>query len=307
MTLLTYIKNEAKSPQTNLLLFLQKYNKYDNNYHFFFEGEDDPSFYLTKLINNCNIMSSNFIYCTYGKDNALKIHSLINWSIYAKNRTLFFIDKDHEDFIQKQTSNEENIYVTELYSIENYITEPSLLRNILIEIFHINNDELITNIIDLFRLSYQSFKIKMIILNSWIIVNRLNSRKMNLNNIDLSKLYKIESNGKIKNLFKKREEYYKYLNKQANDVSIPNLQTLIIKVIFQLKKISNAKIYIRGKFELWHYVEFLKFTANYLKKNGQNPKIKTNINHSNALEILAPRVNTPEKLHLFIKKHCLCP
>ena len=64
----------------------------------------------------------------------------------------------------------------------------------------------------------------------------------------------------------------------------------------------EPKKYIRGKFELWYLISFLRALSNSLTAKDQHKRavIKVQLTHENALEILGGKVPSPSSLNEFL-------
>ena len=69
----------------------------------------------------------------------------------------------------------------------------------------------------------------------------------------------------------------------------------------------EPKLYVRGKFELWFFIEFIKSVIHILGKEmrerGMRLSIRTQLHLSNAIEILGPRSDIPTSLNSFLRSN----
>src|SRR5690554_2700418 len=82
-----------------------------NEQYFFFEGYDDPCFYVDKAQAYLRQRPHHEFVCD-GRDGVLKVHDLIARDNRAIDRTHFFIDKDHNDIVKGETSFSGSIFQT---------------------------------------------------------------------------------------------------------------------------------------------------------------------------------------------------
>ncbi|ULG90794.1 DUF4435 domain-containing protein (plasmid) [Leptospira interrogans] len=304
MNLLQQIKEEAKNSISAYTEFLLNYKKEKSDFHLFFEGNDDLSYYVCVINRHCKLMEFSNTYITYGKENAKQIYFRIDWKKYKKNRVLFFLDKDHEEYITNNSQLSKNIFITDHYSIENYVATVNVFRQILKDILHIQINNIVEEYLYKYNTQYKKFVVKMITLNAWIIYNRKNNIKLNLNNLDLSKLYKITASGQfVRNC--RNTKYFEILNRQFGVIKEKNIRSPLLQISRTLKLEKCPKKYIRGKYEIWFFVKYVNFVISDNRNKGNKLKINTQLSVSNALEILAPRAEEDSKLVNFIKANCI--
>lgn len=130
-----------------------------------------------------------------------------------------------------------------------------------------------------------------------IIQNR-KQKGLNLNNINLNKVFELDSD--LKPL--KKKNAWQNIKKACSF----NHKLNIVDFKKQLKKLKNLepKTYIRGKFELWYLVNYLKKLTNILTTSNQ-PKstramIKTQLTSENAIEIISGKIAYPKELNKFL-------
>jgi len=305
MTYIDTIKEAAKTPLTVNLLFKQRYKKNSKEIHIFYEGQDDPSFYTNFLNQKLNNEFQVFHYRCGNKDKVYDNYKKMDWTVLNKNRVLFFVDKDFSEILNLIYPVDENIFVTKYYSIENYLVNVDIFHRILRELLHINNDEVIIQLTAKFIEQHLIFCNLMHLITAWILYHRRKKSDFNLNNLSLKPIFSI--NDKL-NIYKKNkinnQKLFKYLDEQTGIVTPPNVWKDIVYEYRTIKNISEPKYYLRGKFEIWYLTEFCNSIVDFLnqdvKKGDKKTKFKVNFTHSNAVEILGPRLKIPDDLELFL-------
>jgi hypothetical protein len=120
-----YLLSEANSRQTFFTLFVQSYDKDAKKLYCFYEGKDDVKYYRIRIENISLNTNIEWFYCE-GKENVIGAYEMIKkHKEYNLNRLLFFVDKDFSEYIQN-----ENIYCTPYYSIENFYTQREVVEKI---------------------------------------------------------------------------------------------------------------------------------------------------------------------------------
>ncbi|NNV55027.1 DUF4435 domain-containing protein [Limnovirga soli] len=291
------LKQKAQTSNLAYIKLLQKYRFDTNDLHYIFEGFDDQSFYFNYLQG----LTKNYItHISLGKKQSLEIYNKIDWSIYDKRRIIIFIDRDYCRILGEPIPEDDNIYETTYYSIENYISNPEVLKRLIREILHFHEEVQVNQIVTKYEKELELFIKQIRPILAWVLTVRSHKLKANLNMIDLSKLFQINSDLTF---------LYLKIDKIAYLENVTHVKTPIVH-LSGLKHWYNVmdatptyKLYLRGKFEAWFLITFFNRLNGYLLKNyNHNSKVKTNINHSNALEIIGPRTSIPERFEKFLKQ-----
>lgn len=304
MTFLDDLKGSGQGAIAVFHVFLLNYRKAENSIHAFFEGNDDSSYYLN-FINDRNKSKRKIlpykcgnkkgVYAAYEK---IKSHGVSNVIL------LFFVDKDFSDILEEQYPQDECIYVTECYSIENYLVTTYTLQRIWIDIFHLPAHQDKYEIVEKkFLLELSHFYEFMKPLMARIIFAKLCNEKANLNNINLSKMFRFDSDLNLETL---ESDLSEVLEKMSG-ISIPKHREEELFVVLEKLEKFGPKIYIRGKYELWFLVKFIEkltpIIRNQLRDEGFYMKIVTNLNNENAIEILGPRSEISIQLQQFLDNY----
>lgn len=305
MTLVEKLKIHARSPIANYTKLLQNYKFEETSFHIFYEGDDDKSFYTNYIENYLKNEHKVFYYNCKNKDGVYNNYAKINWTKYIKSRVLFFVDKDHSDFIKERRLVESNIFVTKYYSIENYIVNENILNRILTELLNIEDSETVDQILNSFAVQLQIFVQQMLIITSWILYHRLQNNKPNLNNINLSDIFHIKPDLRIKRkALPKNKKLIKYLDQVTSVKTNSNCWKDLLQLCKMLVNINNYKVHLRGKFELWFLVKYSNQLPTLLNasrlKGDKKYKYKTTICIDNAVSIMAPRLIIPNDIEKFL-------
>ncbi len=259
-----------------------------------FEGHDDQSFYINHF--PANIEFDAFV--TFGKANSIELYNSLDWTKYSKERIIFFIDRDYDRILGIPVPEDLNIYETTFYSIENYVVNENILRRAIRELFHFYDGDVINAICELFRDSLTDFTESIKPIVTWILFVRNKGLRPNLNNIDLSAFFGINSS---LILTKPNVDRIQLLNKFTQVTTPPFTLSEYKRLRVQIEQIPEYKMYLRGKFELWFFLRFLNEVHIYLNNVGHKKSQKTSITATNSLEVLGPRVPCPARLFEFIR------
>jgi len=108
--------------------FLLYYKHKGKTLHLFFEGKDDPSFYsgfINEIIINDLSPHNTYICYSHICGDKYKVYEMYVkiTNRFTKSRCLFFVDKDFSDYLEQNYPYDEHIYVTDFYSIENFLSK----------------------------------------------------------------------------------------------------------------------------------------------------------------------------------------
>lgn len=314
MAFLDLLTAAAYTPEANYIKLLHQYKFNENTVHFFFEGLDDQTFYANYIE---NIFPDHFIFHYYvcdGKQNVYNQYADLNWGTYNKNRILFFTDKDLDDILGLTYPKDENIFETSFYSIENYLVQPDVFKRFLRENCYITDARIISDLIVQFNAQLEIFSKSMISISSWVIYCRKNSFRVNLSDIDISKIFELSSDFKVKKKVSSgHRNPFAYI---CDTTKTSHFDMYSIKEICtQLKGIHPPKVFIRGKYELWFLYAFCKNTVDItvpkinkeIKKYNLTNEVKITkckvtipIKPENIVQVLAPRVRMPNDISIFL-------
>lgn len=301
MNLLDYLRKAAKSETTVYTTFLQQYSKNDNSIHVFHEGKDDPSFYGNMIQNKIKKTQKIFYYQAKNKDKVYENYKKINWSSYAKKRILFFVDKDFADILKISYPVDINIFVTSYYSIENYLVDRHLFSRSLRDLIGLDNDKVNNAITKQFQVGLKTFYEASLTLTAYILYHREKKNCLNLHDVTISDVFKIDSGFMVT----KRPKILSKLDKKTGAVTVSAYKE-IRKVIVRLRRINNPKKYIRGKFELAYMIYCINNSPHIIninkKKNEKKYKCCVQLSSANAIPILAPRMRQSKDVKEFINK-----
>ncbi|SDG59694.1 Protein of unknown function [Pedobacter terrae] len=324
-------------PRASNLSLKQAYSRSGNDLHVYVEDRDDFEFYRTWI---------KYIYRDYlikpyyqkGKSNVLKAYKEVDWSKYSKSKVLFFMDKDYDDVLKREIDNDENIFYTKYYSIENYLINNEALEIIFTNFHNIDTEKIMSFLIDEFNKSYDIFVKFIDAITPFILIYRETQAHLVLKDL---KLPSFVSFFDLELVYKRYAEKYDHqritkaasstkrekaslreltllssLNKQCEaDISHFKFSKLM-SFKKKLKAINDPKIYIRGKFELWFLLQYLDNIEKALYKQFAKPnkealfgnkvsypKRKTVLNESNIFDILANKLTMPQDISDFLNNN----
>ncbi|WP_195250927.1 DUF4435 domain-containing protein [Romboutsia sp. 1001713B170207_170306_H8] len=291
-SLLDMMESELEGKECIFLEYIQtKKQEKDVNIYCFFEGKDDYKYYGNKIK---NYTTKEIIpYDCNGKKNVLELFDMIkNKSVYSKNDTLFFIDRDFDEGVIY----EEDIYVTPCYSIENFYVEDSCFEDLLkgelglrkSSISHKINEDFLRGLSYL-QTEREKFINNTLNINIWYY---LQNKKNNstLTRIKLSNIKSIRG-------FKQPIEFEELKNKTEGYMELTEEE---IKEASEWLMENPIKRF-RGKY----YEEFLGIVISSMKQNSNTifkykRKLSIQPSKDNIVSLLAQYAYTPECLKQYL-------
>lgn len=273
-------------------LFLKK----EEDIYCFVEGKDSV-YYYPKIRGhtekNISFFDSN------GRDNVIKIHKIIHeLKRFSSFKILYFIDKDfNSDTISK------TIYQTPCYSIENLYVHKNVVASILEYSWHIKKED-IEKAILLYEEAQNKYHLHALEINTFIKLQKLLSKernqsiKLNLNNINLDYVYKID----LEKVEKKRElsqlvmNFGKFL--EYEEIHFQNIQQTFTEGSYCYE--------FRGKNELFFLEKYLNRLKEELGKKtisqhfSKRYKIPGQVNE--IMSTYSQYAEYPECMKSYIKK-----
>lgn len=238
--------------------FLISQNKTKKQLFGFVEGKDDPSYYQTHIDSIISDSDWEVILIEAGKPKGnrkqvLDLLNVIDWNMYSPKQTVFLIDRDLSDFIDDiPKPNNDNVYITDSYSIENNIVTFYTLKRVLKELYHMN---LTTNeysvVKEIFDNGLKKVETVVSYITCWYILLIQNGEKPSFGDLDIEKLCEIRE---CKTFIKENCEIDSYLRSRWRyDYSELNIDDMLI----QFTKKNRNYSCIRGKYLIWYFVKFI--------------------------------------------------
>jgi hypothetical protein len=266
----------------------------------FVEGKDDASFYLPELRRRWLRGEVQPMTCE-GKAGVLDILSRLTADSNcreAPERSLFFCDKDLDNFIGLAPPSSPALFVTKAYSIENYVVTEEVLRQAWTDLFKLpaSDHRLPTEAGD-FISGLRRFQSMMRPLMAWVMFHRESGHRLFLNQVNMDQLVKVSSDYRPTWRTKNIGATLRKMCPEAVPVSAPCLFRLAKKF-----RGHEPKSYVRGKFELWFFAKCLNTCLQRLAgaPAGQRPSCKVTISEANAIDTLYGRGRIPKELDSFL-------
>lgn len=304
MTFLEMLRKSRNSRVAVLHEFLTQYNPSQPRIHAFFEGHDDVAFF-SYFIERCAPSGSRlYVYRCEGKPRVYDVFNGITDRHPGARSVLFFVDKDLDDILGTAWPTDPRIFVTDAYSVENYLVTRSALERLYRDAVRLTD---VTFDVDLlfaqFERELNRFHRRMLALMSWILVSRRLGERPNLSNLDLSRFYRVTDSCEFQ---RKAGARVQQLSRITGVQGRSNSFRAVSAAARELDRLP-AKRFVRGKFEAWFFVEFWKSALRQLRvlarEGGGNISVKLTLEHSNVCATMKSYCDFPRGLELFLGAH----
>ncbi|MCG7546257.1 DUF4435 domain-containing protein [Pseudoalteromonas sp. MM17-2] len=298
----------SQSYSVKFLEFIKIKAKDNNVLACIFEGEDSK--YYCGRLNNLLTGHDWAGIDAGGKHEVLKLYQTIqNHPSYKTSSYVCFIDKDFEDWFSNP--DEERIYVTPCYSIENFYISDDVLKRVLTSEFGISEfgDYKVDfhNVMNLYEQHSHKFSHEISPLMHWIKAHRLMMRdnkspkKINVRNLKTDKVVAISLN-EVQRSFDSSD-----ISSVFPELTNADICTEALKEARETLNLENWKSDYRGKQAL----DFFRAFLNRLKQDltSKEPQFFSNkgnvrlaLSKENLISELSQYADTPECLREFIEK-----
>ena len=316
MSLLDILDEKILTPSAACIKILSQYKTNDNTIFCLVEGVEDNSFYRHFFEIYKENIPVKYIVCN-GKQNVIDNYNDLDWQFYDKKRILFFIDKDFDDYIEIETLNDENVFITDYYSIENYLVDEKILEKFITDNCLITSESVIQLAVENLKKQHKIFVKQLKMISAWMMYCRKNNFEVCFNDIKMSDLFKIDNDGKLikKSLSTYRSKFEYLCDKtQSNHFNIAEIRFFYNKI----KEETKPKKYIRGKYELYFMFMYLKYisenvvneVSREVKEHNKSargkdkivrPKSTIQIKEENVFQVLYNKSKVPIKLKSFLE------
>ncbi len=283
--------------------FLLHFEPRKNIVHAFFEGKTDESFYGTLIR---RFKPDDWKLKTYicGNKNSVYYHfEKLASKSQSHQPLLFFVDKDLDDIVPYSWPVSKYVYVTGYYSIENYIVTSDSIEQVWAEMYRQSSGtDLSDQLISSFSQALIDAHQILIDIMAWVLMQRRTSNRPNLDCILTEKYLDITEDLKVVRLLSS-DQMIDLLRNQTKVNTSTEKKHMIDACRVELLKFQSKQV-IRGHNEIDFFILFLKKLRDIVVKAAQG-KINTKValSKANIIDILGPRVPTPESLKDFLRMH----
>lgn len=193
-----FLLEQAAQPSATLHEFQILWDDGGDKIHIFVEGDDDAVFYLPEIRRRSDGRAIEVYNCK-GKPKLSVIRETVYSNVGKNSRCLFFVDRDYDGYLDSQIVIDDYTYITDFYSIENYICGKLSVDIILTDFMKISRaDPCFQFIIDSYDKLEAEFADRVIFLMAWIVAFREAHGRPNLSNCtSFDKVFKVSREGPI--------------------------------------------------------------------------------------------------------------
>lgn len=308
------LRRETHDPHAVFHQFVLAVSMADaNSLFFFFEGDEDPAFYMPHIVPRISGRTFHTLIC-YGRHQVLKANELVERDGRGMGRTFFFVDKDHTDILAGTSATlPTSVFQTCYYSIENYLTCDTVFRRFWVERLHLSDlDPRYPTYLEALNLLTAKFVKKSRVLMSLVLIGRgideLTPVKMNLNNVQLDKVIQVDT---VACVCRFRPGALQHFLAGSNlGLSNPALSNQNVRdVLRRHLRPRHPNAYIRGKYALWFFWKVLTSFTRQLSDRAAARAAGTKratpsvpLSFDCAVESLAPLAPCPPDLADFLAK-----
>jgi len=271
--------------------------------YLFVEGWLDLSFYLHFVRQYWAGRGQVHGFNCRGKDNVIEMIPRVRPTLDHVWRALFFIDKDVDDFCGCAPAPDQYLYQTECYAIENFIVSPASISIIWTDLIGMPaTDQTLTKVLTHFDRVQGDFCRAMREVMGWVIHLRREGHKVVLNDVSIQKVVKLDKEC-VASLESGWQDHI--IAASNTKVSASSINAGAVRMVIGEISTRDPKTFIRGKFEIWFFAEFVRRMVTPLtEKIAGQPRqsIRVTIKADNAIDILAPRLQPPATLLSFLTR-----
>lgn len=299
-----YLVKQAKSDSAALHEFMLRFTEKSSDIHLFFEGDEDPSFYMpsvrARMLNR-----TGWTYICGGKPALIKLRNELVKRKYPLGTTLFFVDRDLDDFLGCQVSGEPRTFITDPYSIENYLVGRYQAEIVLVDLCGLSQTD---HDCKKFLASIDNTLLHCAKRTLPFIAMTLAARESGVNanfqNLNLNNVFAISLNPSSI----RRKSGAAAVCRSAvlpKEASVAFRDTLRWARVLSA---SNVKLWFRGKYELWFFERILiLFLEQVRAKRSANKqksvRIPASLREGRLFEALGGRIGPISSLEDFLSRN----
>lgn len=299
-----FLAEEARSDVAVLHEFKLRFSNGDTALHLFFEGDEDGPYYLPEIRKRAHARPL-WAYVCGGKPKLKVVRDSLRSGGYDLDRCLFFVDRDYDDYFASQISSDSRTHITDYYSVESYIVSRDAAECILLDLSGFARDDADFK---LFEARFDACLIHFAELIRPLIALSLAARekggKPNFNNINLSNIFNVSPGVAVARKAEAGKAFSKAVFPKGLSVDFQDLLRWTRRL-----KMSEHKLWLRGKYELWF---FEKVLLNFIENSLANRKarrrklvrVPSSLREGALFDVLGGRIKISETLEAFLGR-CL--
>ncbi len=290
------LKASGHAPIATQQRFRLEYKAESADVYAFFESTDDATFYRNQIARHMRPEGRLRIYFCGSKSSVWHLYQFAEQGDKLAN-TVFFVDKDLDDFIGQSLPIRSRVFVTNYYSIENYLCTEEAVAAVLEEIIFLPNEgNSYEKILWEFRLGFEDFSIQLRPLFSEVILLRQRSSIVSFSDLGDGLSHCFE----MVNLRAKPVHEWDQIFRNRCRYSISNLGSDDLLATEALLAKKHNHTWLRGKFAVWFFIQFMNDLWRTLAGMliNDRKKIKKTMNLSMETIFLTMQGRHPEPIGL---------
>ena len=305
MSFTDLLRQSRSKPVTALHKFLTNYDPNDRRRAYaFVEGTPDMVFYRAHMQRYVATASDLHVYSCEGKVGVYDAYLKIMARHPTCRRIVFIVDKDLDDIVSKAWPADPRIFVTDCYSVENYLVTREGFSGYIADYIKVRRIELtLVQLVEEFDRQLAVFQKRMLPIMAWIVVMRRAGHRVVLKDVDIGRFCCVSDSGTVRN---SRRGMLSYLSRVCHTPNSPRIWRDVRKTCRELRRLE-PKRYVRGKFEAWWFVEFVKRVIQQLVEvageAGGSVSVHASLSESNLVQTIGRAIATPTTLESFLEFH----
>ena len=290
--------------------FLEIYDQNDESrVYAFVEGSPDVAFYRPLIEKRLTAGRPLYIQNCDGKRNVYDLFARVIARYPRCQNILFFVDKDVDELIGTVWPADPRIFVTDDYSIENYLVEEEPIRRYFADFVRFKRISLdLKPILSQFGKKLEQFQRAVCPVMCWIIVMRRAGEMVRLSDLKLGELFKYQGE-RVERV--RSAQSMDYIWRVTRTTPRLSCWREVRRVFRELERQGNPKRFTRGKFEEWFLLEFVRHVIADLRKvaaeGGGAISVTTDLHDSNFVPLLVRDLTPPPVLDAFLRFHLQPP
>lgn len=306
MSFADLLRESRSTPTARLHKFMTDYDPHQSRVYAFVEGSPDSAFYRALIERFLDGTKRLYIYNCEGKKNVYDTFTDVTSRYPGCRNILFFVDKDVDDIVGKVWPTDPRIFVTDTYSIENYLVRQETVARYFEDFVKLRRVFLdLDPVLSKFTQKLAQFQRMVQPLMYWIIVMRRSGVKVVLSDLRLAEIYRYDGTRVVRIRYNHTMDYVRRVTQTEQS---PHCWKLMRRLRLELKQ-QNPKRYTRGKFEAWFLLEFVKQMIDDLRavvaegEEDGNISVVTPLHETNFAQLLVRGMPIPLSLESFLRFH----
>jgi hypothetical protein len=297
------LKQSRSRPVSTFHKFLISYSPDNGRTHAFVEGTPDLAFYRNFLEQHVSGDGLRMYNCE-GKANVYEAFAKVLGRFPRCRYVLFFVDKDLDDILGVPWPADPRIHVTDCYAVENYFASQEVVRRFFMDFVKIRRVDIsLDAVLSEFTRRLQEFRRLILPTMAWIVMTRRAGHRPNLNDINPAEFLSFSASGIARRGSIRALEYLERVTQVQHQAG----EWRQIRRTCQELRRLEPKRYVRGKFDAWFLLGFIRQTQEILggivRNAGGSISVSVQLTELNFIQLLLRGVQTPPPLESFLDFH----